>query len=135
MRLLLTPFPQEEFNQTEDQKSEDQGDLSRLPRQFSHQRRHPSASRRSASGRTFPARHREPSGSDFDLAYIRGQVTDHRMTAQLFEWEIGSGYDPMGDRFGLRSAAQSLCGTSRAQGAASPGAGVGNPDRARSVPS
>jgi putative membrane protein len=32
--------------------------------------------------------------ADFDLAYIRGQVADHQKTAQLFEWEIGSGQDP-----------------------------------------
>jgi Domain of unknown function (DUF4142) len=35
----------------------------------------------------------KPSGRDFDLAYIRGQVTEHQMAAQLFEWEIGSGQD------------------------------------------
>jgi putative membrane protein len=34
------------------------------------------------------------SGADFDLAYIRGQIADHQKTAQLFEWEIGSGQDP-----------------------------------------
>ena len=34
------------------------------------------------------------SGADFDLAYIRGQVGDHQKTAQLLEWEIGSGQDP-----------------------------------------
>lgn len=34
------------------------------------------------------------SGSEFDLAYIRGQIGDHQKTAQLFEWEIGSGQDP-----------------------------------------
>jgi putative membrane protein len=33
-------------------------------------------------------------GAEFDLAYIRGQVADHQKTAQLFEWEIGSGQDP-----------------------------------------
>jgi putative membrane protein len=33
-------------------------------------------------------------GADFDLAYIRGQVADHQKTAQLLEWEIGSGQDP-----------------------------------------
>jgi putative membrane protein len=32
-------------------------------------------------------------GADFDLAYIRGQVADHQKTAQLLEWEIGSGQD------------------------------------------
>ena len=36
----------------------------------------------------------QSSGADFDLAYIRGQVADHQKTAQLFEWEIGSGQDP-----------------------------------------
>jgi putative membrane protein len=34
------------------------------------------------------------SGREFDLAYIRGQIGDHQKTAQLFEWEIGSGQDP-----------------------------------------
>ena len=34
------------------------------------------------------------SGAEFDLAYIRGQIGDHQKTAQLFEWEIGSGQDP-----------------------------------------
>ena len=34
------------------------------------------------------------SGADFDVAYIRGQVAGHQKTAQLFEWEIGSGQDP-----------------------------------------
>jgi putative membrane protein len=34
------------------------------------------------------------SGVEFDLAYIRGQIADHQKTAQLFEWEIGSGQDP-----------------------------------------
>ena len=33
-------------------------------------------------------------GADFDLVYIRGQVADHQKTAQLLEWEIGSGQDP-----------------------------------------
>jgi predicted outer membrane protein len=54
----------------------------------------------------------KPSGRDFDLAYIRGQVTEHQMAVQLFEWEIGSG----------QAIAQSLCGTSLAHGAASSGA-------------
>lgn len=30
-------------------------------------------------------------GADFDLAYARRQVADHQRTAQLLEWEIGSG--------------------------------------------
>jgi putative membrane protein len=34
------------------------------------------------------------SGAEFDLAYIRGQTSDHQKTAQLLEWEIGSGQDP-----------------------------------------
>jgi putative membrane protein len=34
------------------------------------------------------------SGNEFDVAYIRGQVQDHQKTAQLLEWEIGSGQDP-----------------------------------------
>ncbi|WP_414476004.1 DUF4142 domain-containing protein [Microvirga sp. M2] len=31
------------------------------------------------------------SGHPFDLAYVDGQVQDHQKTAQLLEWEIGSG--------------------------------------------
>jgi putative membrane protein len=33
------------------------------------------------------------SGSEFDLAYVAGQVADHQKTAQLLEHEIGSGQD------------------------------------------
>ena len=33
------------------------------------------------------------SGAEFDRAYIQGQVTDHQKTAQLLEYEIGSGQD------------------------------------------
>ena len=33
-------------------------------------------------------------GADFDFTYIRSQVADHQKTAQLLEWEIGSGQDP-----------------------------------------
>jgi putative membrane protein len=32
-------------------------------------------------------------GAAFDVAYIRGQVREHQKTAQLLEWEIGSGQD------------------------------------------
>ncbi len=31
------------------------------------------------------------SGVQFDLAYIQGQIIDHQKTAQLLEYEIGSG--------------------------------------------
>jgi putative membrane protein len=35
-------------------------------------------------------------GAAFDLAYVRAQVMDHQKTAQLLEWEIGSGQsDPV----------------------------------------
>jgi putative membrane protein len=33
------------------------------------------------------------SGAEFDRAYIQGQIQDHQKTAQLLEWEIGSGQD------------------------------------------
>lgn len=33
------------------------------------------------------------SGASFDRAYIQGQMADHAKTAQLFEYEIGSGQD------------------------------------------
>jgi putative membrane protein len=32
-------------------------------------------------------------GAEFDLAYVEGQVADHQKTAQLLEYEIGSGQD------------------------------------------
>jgi putative membrane protein len=32
-------------------------------------------------------------GAAFDLMYIRGQIIDHQQTAQLLEYEIGSGQD------------------------------------------
>jgi putative membrane protein len=32
-------------------------------------------------------------GAAFETAYIRGQVREHQKTAQLLEWEIGSGQD------------------------------------------
>jgi putative membrane protein len=32
-------------------------------------------------------------GTAFETAYIRGQVREHQKTAQLLEWEIGSGQD------------------------------------------
>jgi len=38
-------------------------------------------------------------GHQFDLAYIDGQVQDHQKTAQLLEWEIGSGQDMSLKRF------------------------------------
>jgi putative membrane protein len=43
------------------------------------------------------------SGVDFDLAYIRGQIADHQKTAQLFEWQIGSGQDPQLKDFASQS--------------------------------
>ena len=44
--------------------------------------------------KAMPAQLEKLSGGAFDQAYIRGQVTDHQKTAQLLEWEIGSGQDP-----------------------------------------
>jgi putative membrane protein len=32
-------------------------------------------------------------GEEFDLAYVEAQVADHQKTAQLLEYEIGSGQD------------------------------------------
>jgi putative membrane protein len=33
------------------------------------------------------------SGATFDQAYVQAQIADHQQTAQLFEYEIGSGQD------------------------------------------
>ena len=63
LRLLLTPFPQEEFNQTEDRKSrraEPRRDLPRLPRQRPHQCGLPPDPRHPPAGRALPARHHQP---------------------------------------------------------------------------
>lgn len=38
-------------------------------------------------------------GAAFDLAYMQAQVVDHQKTAQLLEWEIGSGQDAELQRF------------------------------------
>jgi putative membrane protein len=35
------------------------------------------------------------SGQAFDLAYLRGQLTDHQKSAQLLTYVIGSGQDPV----------------------------------------
>jgi len=42
-------------------------------------------------------------GAKFDLAYIRGQVVEHQKTAQLLEWEIGSGEDAELQRFAVET--------------------------------
>ena len=63
LRLLLTPFPQEEFNQTEDRKvagAEPRRDLPRLPLELPHQRRLPSDPGRAPAGGPLPARHHQP---------------------------------------------------------------------------
>ena len=43
------------------------------------------------------------SGAEFDLAYVAGQVVDHQKTAQLLEYEIGSGQDVELKSFAPRS--------------------------------
>ncbi|HEY0179447.1 MAG TPA: DUF4142 domain-containing protein [Dokdonella sp.] len=37
---------------------------------------------------------RKRRGADFDVTYVRGQISGHQRTAQLLEWEIGAGQDP-----------------------------------------
>lgn len=46
-----------------------------------------------ASYREMLARLERAEGKEFDLTYIRGQIADHEMTAQLLAYEIGSGQD------------------------------------------
>ncbi len=38
-------------------------------------------------------------GTEFDLAYMKGQIVDHQKTVQLLIWEIGSGQDAEIQRF------------------------------------
>ena len=57
MRLLLTPFPQQQFNQTDDRKvdaAQPGRHLPRLPCQRPHQRRLPSEPGQSPAGRALP---------------------------------------------------------------------------------
>lgn len=42
-------------------------------------------------------------GAVFDLAYMRGQVTDHQKTTQLLIWEIDYGQDAELQRFAAKS--------------------------------
>jgi putative membrane protein len=39
------------------------------------------------------------SGSNFDHAYLHGQIVEHQKTVQLLEWEINSGQDAGIKRF------------------------------------
>jgi putative membrane protein len=41
-------------------------------------------------------------GATFDAVYIRGQVREHQKTAQLLEWEIGSGQDARVRNFAMQ---------------------------------
>lgn len=43
--------------------------------------------------RAMRAEFEKASGDEFDRAYIQKQVQEHQKTAQLLEWEIGSGQD------------------------------------------
>ena len=63
LRLLLTPFPQEEFNQTEDRKvarPESRRDLPGLPFEFPHQCGLPPDAGCAAAGGALSARYDEP---------------------------------------------------------------------------
>jgi putative membrane protein len=44
--------------------------------------------------RTMRAQLEQLSGARFDQAYIQGQISEHQKTAQLLEYEIGSGENP-----------------------------------------
>ena len=60
LRLLVTPFPQQQFNATDDRRSEKpqpRRDLLRLPRQRPHQRRDAPGRRHPAAGVPPPHRH------------------------------------------------------------------------------
>ena len=60
LRLLVTPFPQQQFNATEDRRSvqaQPRRRLLRLPRQRPHQRRHAPGRRHPAAGVPPPHRH------------------------------------------------------------------------------
>lgn len=42
-------------------------------------------------------------GKSFDVLYIRGQIIDHQKSAQLYEWIIDSGADPMITRYAMQT--------------------------------
>ncbi|PWC32842.1 DUF4142 domain-containing protein [Azospirillum sp. TSO35-2] len=59
------------------------------------------------------------SGADFERLYILGQIRDHQKTAQLLEWEIGSGQDPALKDFAMETLPTVLDHLRAAQGIAS----------------
>ena len=89
LRLLLTPFPQEEFNPTDDRKSaqrEPGRDLLRLPRQRPHHRpvppqpRHPPPAAPLPAGHDEPARHVQPADPRLEAEPALGRGL-HRVRA------------------------------------------------------
>jgi len=67
------------------------------------------------------------SGNEFDVAYIRGQVQEHQKTAQLLEWEIGSGQDPRVRNYAMATLPTVLSHLRHAQRIQSELTGSGSP--------
>ena len=94
LRLLLTPFPQEEFNQTEDRKvarAEPRRDVSRLPRELPHQCGVPPDPGRAAAGRALPARHDVSLRGMFNQQ-IHGSKRSLRSVEDFTEFEQRTAY-------------------------------------------
>ena len=71
LRLLVTPFPQQQFNQTEDRRSElpqPRRDLLRLPCERPHERHHPPGGRHPAPGVPPPPRYASAAGREHPAA-------------------------------------------------------------------
>ena len=71
LRLLVTPFPQQQFNQTEDRRTERSSrgvHVLRVSCQRAHQRRDPPGRGYSAAGVPAPHRHAEPARSEHPAA-------------------------------------------------------------------
>ena len=82
LRLLVTPFPQQQFNQTEDRRSEKRAPrrgLLRLPCQRPYQRRHAPGRRHPAPGVSSSHRDSVAAGSEYSAAFrIAARAEDCR---------------------------------------------------------
>lgn len=69
-------------------------------------------------------------GAAFDRAYIHGQIVDHQLTAQLLEYEIGSGQDMRLKAFASEALPQVMQHLQMAQGLDARLTGAARPEAA-----
>ena len=88
LRLLLTPFPQQQFNMTSDRRSERPASwccLFRLPFQRPHQRGHASRGRYSSTGTSSPDRYAESAWGQYSAALRLAARAEDRRSFTEFE--------------------------------------------------